>query len=87
MELIILRNGSDVVARTNDFTEGATYSLVQTESLPEYPHENLGVGKTWVLMYKDGVFSWEEVDRPLTVEEQLDDAVKGLNVLGVKGDN
>lgn len=86
MNLIILKNGTDVVARTDDYTQGAEYSLLQVEELPPYPEIEAGFGKSWELTYDNQILEWKAAERELTTQEKLmrlEDAVSGLNILGV----
>lgn len=88
MELIIIKNGTEVIARTNDFTENATYSLVTAAELPAKPSEDPGAGHYWKLAYDGEDLSWELGDRPLTdaekvqqYEEYLPEWRPGLNAV------
>lgn len=86
MELLIIKNNKDITARFVDHSEDATFSLLQVESIPEYPNTDAGFGKNWELKYENDILEWKSVDRELTIEEKLErleDAINGLNVLGV----
>ena len=51
-----------------DETEGIRYVYV------EQPTEPAGTGKQWTLEKTDGVWSYVQKDRPLTIEERLEAA-------------
>lgn len=71
MEILILKN-NDIYARTSaEEGTAADYKMVIVENVPEYPKEKPNTGKYWELVYREGVLSWEEKDRPLTAEERL----------------
>lgn len=73
MILFILKDGSvfSTIAVEND---GARYALLQAEdsSVPLYPQEDAGVGKSWELQYVDGVLDWVAKDRELTQDERIE---------------
>lgn len=72
MELIILKNGIEVIARTEDYSENAEYSLLTVESLPEFPEEAPGAGHFWQLALSNGELVWTLGDRPLTDAEKVE---------------
>lgn len=88
MELLIIKNGRDVIARSVDPSENGVYSLLEVESIPEYPSDiEPGFGKSWELVYENEELIWKAVDRELTIAEKVeafDDAVNGLKILGVE---
>ena len=71
MEILILKNNEIYARATAEEGTAADYTMVIVENVPEYPKENPNTGKYWELVYREGVLSWEEKDRPLTAEERL----------------
>jgi len=72
MELIILRNDGEIIARASDDEEGADYELREFECLPDYPEEDAGFGKEWKLVLSDrGDPLWAKADRDLTYDERI----------------
>lgn len=88
MELLIIKNGRDVIARSIDSSENGVYSLLTVDSIPAYPSDvEPGFGKSWELVYENEELIWKAVDRELTIAEKVeafDDAVNGLKILGVE---
>lgn len=90
MNLVFLKNNV-IIGRVCDeaYTPTDIYSIVQFESIPDYPEEDAGFGKEWKLTYnaEDTTLSWVLSDRELTVEEKLqqrDEALEALELLGVE---
>ena len=71
MEILILKNNEIYARATAEEGTASDYTMVVVEDVPEYPKENPNTGKYWELVYREGVLSWEEKDRPLTAEERL----------------
>lgn len=72
MEILILKNNEIYARATAEEGTAADYTMVIAEDVPEYPKKNPNTGKYWELVYREGVLSWEEKDRPLTAEERLE---------------
>lgn len=72
MEILILKNNEIYARATAEEGTAADYTMVIVEDVPEYPKEKPNTGKYWELVYREGVLSWEEKDRPLTAEERLE---------------
>jgi len=72
MELLIVRSDGEIIARTSDEAVGATYELMQYESIPDRPEEEAGFGKEWKLVLSDrGDLRWARADRDLTYDERI----------------
>lgn len=74
MEILILKNG-EIFARASaeEGSLSSDYEMVIMEEVPAYPTERPEKGKTWELVYNEGVLSWELKDRPLTTEERVEE--------------
>ena len=79
MELIITKNGH-VFNRCGDDETDGEYALVVLEDseIPEMP-ENPPKGKQYELDYVDGNLAWIQSNRPLTIEERVEDIEEKQN--------
>jgi len=74
MELVITKNGKLFARATDDsHKETDVYGLLQFTEVPEYPTEKAPKGKYWELDLVDGQLVWVLKDRPLTVEEKIEE--------------
>ncbi len=73
MELVILKDNKIFARATADEGTMTDYRMEVFETVPEYPSEKPPKGKRWELEYDNGELIWVLADRPLTIEERMDE--------------
>ena len=70
MELVILKNG-EIFTRTIVQNDDSEYTFEVLNDAPSMPITPPDVGKEWTVAFIDGVLTWVQTDRPLTIEERM----------------
>lgn len=70
MELVILKNG-EIFTRTIVQNDDSEYTFEVLNDAPSMPVTPPDTGKEWTVAYVDGVLTWVQTDRPLTIEERM----------------